>query len=85
MAEKKSIDVKAVFNRLGGPSKVHRLLIEAGHDITKSGIEKWSSRGRIPSDWFATLIDLAKKINKPIAVAKFIGSAKEASPRVSEG
>ncbi len=79
MAEKKTINVKAVIKRLGGPSKTHALLVEEGHTITKSAIEKWSSRGRIPSDWLATLIDIGKKIRKPLAVQNFLGSSKEAA------
>lgn len=72
MTKKRSIDVKALIAKLGGPTKFYELLVKAGHKITKSAVEKWSARESIPSDWLATVMDIAERSGKQINIADYV-------------
>ena len=54
------IDARRLIHDLGGQSEVRRKLADAGHVITKSGLEKWCIRGGIPSDWMIRLSEISE-------------------------
>lgn len=58
------IDTKRLIAFLGGRSECHRLLVAAGHPISKKAIEKWSERGSIPLTRLLQLQEADYKFNK---------------------
>lgn len=71
-AAEKTLDVRAIVARLGGPTKVLARLTEEGYQLSLSAIEKWMVRERIPSTWLALLIDMGRKIRKPINPSNYV-------------
>lgn len=68
----KTLDVRAIVARLGGPTRVLARLTEEGYSLSLSAVEKWMVRERIPSTWLALLIDMGKKIRKPINPSNYV-------------
>lgn len=76
-----SMSVGAIIDELGGTAKVAE---ELGKD--QPLVSNWRARGRIPSDWWPALINLAKRSNTPgitferLAAVQAPRTAAEARP-----
>lgn len=72
IVNEKTLDVRAIVARLGGPTKVLTRLTERGYRLSLSAVEKWCIRERIPSTWLALLIDIGREIRKPINPSNYV-------------
>jgi hypothetical protein len=64
-AMKLSLDVPAILNRFadGSLTELARRLTEKGFPITKQGVSRWNSSGRLPMDAWLTISEIEAEKN----------------------
>jgi hypothetical protein len=72
------MNIRSLVHDLGGQAEIHRRLVTAGYAISLGAIEKWCSRGSIPSHWLARLQKLATEAGQTLNLANYVDQEKQA-------
>lgn len=60
-------------DRWGDPDRLVAFLHVYGHDIARPAVNQWFRRGRLPTEWCATLFALLELENgAPISVTEYL-------------
>jgi hypothetical protein len=71
-------NIRALIHALGGQAEVRRLLENAGHYITLSGIEKMCVRNSLSSKWVIRLQRLADTEKIKLTVTDYLHNEEQA-------
>lgn len=68
-----TFDAKAIVKHFGGRQGLLRALYSHGYAAPNSEtIKKWETRGSIPGDWLAVLLDLSRKVKRPLDLHRHV-------------
>lgn len=67
----RQLDVKRLLNAVGGKTDAHAMLSASGCVVTMKAIDKWLSRGSMPSYALVTFLLAAKKKGININIEDF--------------
>lgn len=71
------IDARRLIRSFEGPAHLQRRLTRDGYEISIKTIERWSTRGRIPSDWLLILSAYAAQDGRQLRVHDYIVSPED--------
>ncbi len=69
-----SLNVRRIFEHFGGRKKTHERLIAAGEHIGVGTLDKWRLRGNIPTGRMLTLIEIARRMRRPLDIQSLRGA-----------
>ena len=69
---KTKINTRKLVKDFGGATAVSRGLTEAGLPITKSAVDKWYRRGRLPAEYLFAFAQIARERNQRFELLDYI-------------